>query len=71
MNSYEHYREVFKITEYRDGAVYQTESQGYRWVSTNELKNPPEDTIFASPSTKVVEEMMDRGENTIRRIRDE
>ena len=30
---YEHYREVFRITSWRDGCVYDTESLGCMWVA--------------------------------------
>lgn len=40
---YEYLREVFKVTEYRDGAVYKTKSRGIEWVSGN----APKGIIFA------------------------
>lgn len=50
---YEVYRELFKITEWRDGCVFKTESQGYAWFDLEvEKANRPAETnlIYASPS---------------------
>lgn len=52
---YEVYREVFTITERKDGAVFATESLGYKWVDMAEVDaNRPNETnlIYASPSSK-------------------
>lgn len=34
---YDVYREKYKITEYRDGAVYRTESQGVGWFPMEDV----------------------------------
>lgn len=45
LRQYEHYREVFRITAWRDGCVYATESLGCRWVSGDVIAdNIPGDT---------------------------
>lgn len=52
---YEVLREVFRVTEWRDGAVYKTESQGIGWYDEAVVKaNRPADTnlIYSPPSTK-------------------
>lgn len=47
-------REIFKITEWRDGCVYKTRSVGWAWIT--EGFNPPNDgnLQFVSPSTTVM-----------------
>jgi hypothetical protein len=48
--TYEVYREVFKITERRDGAVYRTESQGFQWVDGDIARRYQDgDLIYAAP----------------------
>lgn len=43
--SYESYVELWRITAWRDGCVYATESLGYRWVAGETVKaNRPADT---------------------------
>lgn len=49
---YEVYREVYQVTDWRDGAIRSTESQGARWVSQTDVDaNRPADTglVYASP----------------------
>jgi len=48
MSVYEVWREVFRITEWRDGAVYRTISEGHRWVDHG--VSPPRGYIYAPPS---------------------
>lgn len=55
MIEYEVRRELFRVTEWRDGAVYKTESLGYAWFDEKMVKdNNPAETnlIYAAPSTK-------------------
>ena len=50
---YEVYRELFEITEWRDGCVFTTKSLGYGWFDqTVEKANRPAETnlIYAAPS---------------------
>lgn len=57
---YEFYRELFRITEWRDGTVYKTESLGYGWFDEATIKaNRPLETslIYSVPSTKVQAEI--------------
>jgi len=41
-------REVFVVTEWRDGAVYRTKSLGNRWVGIDEV--PTDGERYASPN---------------------
>lgn len=44
-------REVFTVTERKDGAVYRTKSVGYAWVTIDKVPYQIGDTIYASVST--------------------
>lgn len=68
MASWERLVEVYEITEYRDGAVYNTESRGYKWIRDGET--PPKGFIYTPPSTKVTQQLHNEGKGTIRRVRD-
>lgn len=46
------YREVWLITEYRDGCVYKTKSTG-KYILTIQEKDLPKDHTTSSVSTKV------------------
>lgn len=51
---FEYYREKFLVTEWRDGSVYATESQGCAWFEDDVVdRNIPADTnvIYAFPSS--------------------
>jgi len=64
---FEQYREKFRITEWRDGCVYRTESLGYDWFPDEVIQaNRPGSTgfIYAAASTEVACNQM-----TIRRDR--
>jgi hypothetical protein len=63
--AYEEYRELFRITEWRDGCVFRTESLGYGWFPQAEVKanRPAEsDLIYAAASDEFAQTHM-----TIRR----
>jgi hypothetical protein len=63
---YEEYREVFKITEWRDGCIYKTVSLGHGWFSKDiiDINKPDESNlIYAAASDDFARENM-----TIRRI---
>jgi len=52
--AYELYREKFKITEWRDGAIFRTASEGLEWFDEDVVKgNVPKETdvLYAPPST--------------------
>ena len=64
---YEVYRELFLVTEWRDGAVYRTISRGHNWFLTSVVDdNRPRDTnlIYASASDE-----FSKSNSTIRLIR--
>lgn len=64
---YEVYMEKYRITEWRDGCVYRTESLGYGWFDAEEAKAPQDKNIrYAAASTEVALTQM-----TIRRKRDD
>ncbi len=50
-DQFEHLVEVYRVTEYRDGAVYRTESLGKRWVTMkyNLGRNPENPEEFFGP----------------------
>lgn len=48
MSEYEVYREKFLVTEYKDDAVYKTQSQGYGWFDMDEVYHPPKGVIYAT-----------------------
>lgn len=50
MSEYEVYREKFLVTEYKDDAVYKTQSQGYGWFDMDEVYHPPKGVIYAPVS---------------------
>ena len=51
---YEVYREVYQVTDWRDGAIRSTESQGARWVSQTDVDaNRPAEIGRASCRVKV------------------
>ena len=48
--------QVYKITEYRDGAVYRTKSVGYAWVTLDTTPTQvglDDRIIFSPPSTQM------------------
>jgi len=48
----EYLRELCRITERRDGAIYRTLYLADVWVTAEGLRNPPEDHFYApKPST--------------------
>ncbi len=63
-------REVFKVTEWREGCVYRTKSVGYAWV-TDGVNPPDKDTQYHSVSTTVMRHMALQKRNTIRRVADD
>lgn len=55
MGDYKVRREVFRITEWKNGEVYRTVSEGYYWLDEDYVKNnKPGETniIYASPSSE-------------------
>jgi len=58
-------REVWLVTEYRDGAVFRTEWLREEWVP---FGHPYQvgDLIYASPSTTRVRALLAEGKNTVR-----
>ena len=64
---FERYMEKYRITQWKDGCVYATESLGYDWFPDDVIDgNRPGDTgvIYAAASTEVALNQI-----TIRRIR--
>jgi hypothetical protein len=52
----EHYMEKYRITQWKDGCIYRTESEGYGWFSDTVLKaNRPGETnvVYGAASTEV------------------
>lgn len=51
---YELYREKFRITEWKEGAIYKTASEGCHWFDQELVENNiPSDTqvLYVAPST--------------------
>lgn len=46
---FEKYVEIYRIVEWRDGAIFKTERIGYEWVTSG--VDPPSGYIFAAPSS--------------------
>jgi len=47
--NYEVLRQVYEVTEWKDGAVYKTVSRGYKWVGMDE--KAPEGFLWVSMPT--------------------
>jgi hypothetical protein len=56
VSQYEVRREVWRITERRDGAVYKTEFVEVKWIDMDEAESPPADTIYAACSGELARE---------------
>jgi len=65
---YQGLREVFKITQWKDGCVYRTKSVGFAWVTFD--YNPPNDgnLIFNAVSTRISGQLLNK---TIRTVNDD
>ncbi len=46
------YCEKMKVTEWRDGCVFRTQSLGYGWFSQQEVDHPEHGIIYAPPSAE-------------------
>jgi hypothetical protein len=49
---YDLFREVFEIVEWKDGAVYLTETRGLKWIPEEEFRNnrPQETNLIYVPA---------------------
>lgn len=58
-------REIFKVTEWKDGCIYRTKHVGFAWVTFEH--NPPQDgnLIFANVSTDMMRAL---GYRTLRSV---
>ena len=63
---YQSVRELYQITEWRDGCVYKTKRIGYVWATFNHI-HPDKNMVLCSPSTSMLDKL---GTSDMRKIED-